>query len=185
MASLPDPPATLADAVAGLRLVADRDIPEVLIAHQDDPALARALGQARAPSGAELGRRVEESGAHRMAGRGLWLTVTDAGADECRGQVDVIASDAGHCRADLRLWIAPRDRGRGLGTAALALAGRWLLGEVGLARVQMFAPPANAALASAAARAGFRREGVLRGYWLGSSGRVDAEVHALIAADLT
>ena len=184
MACLPDPPATLADAVAGLRLAADRDIPEVLIAHQDDPGLARALGESRSPSGAQLGRRVEESAGRRTAGSELWLTITDAGADDCRGQLDVTDVDAGHRRADLRVWIAPGDRGRGLGAAALALAGRWLLRDAGLARVQLLAPPANAALWSAAARAGFHREGVLRGYWLGPGGRVDAELHALVAADV-
>jgi RimJ/RimL family protein N-acetyltransferase len=130
---------------------------------------------------------VEASPAQRAAGDELWLTVTAAGSDECRGQLELTAVDSEHRRGALTLWIAPRDRGRGLGTAALALAGRWLLTDGGLERVALLAPPANSALRGAAQRAGYRAEGVLRGEALGvggTGGRVDVEVHSLVVADL-
>ena len=41
---------------------AERDIPEILIAYQDDPELHMRLGLERPPSGAELGRQMEEAG---------------------------------------------------------------------------------------------------------------------------
>src|ERR1700742_662690 len=72
-----------------LRLAAERDIPEVLIAHQDDPELHRRLGLVRPPSGAELGRRVEGGPGDRASGTALWLTIVEAGGDECIGQLDV------------------------------------------------------------------------------------------------
>ena len=50
-----------------LRYAAERDIPEILIAHQDDPELHVRLGLVRPPSGAELGRRIE-GGAERPGG---------------------------------------------------------------------------------------------------------------------
>ena len=74
---------------------------------------------------------------------------------------------------------------RGLGTAALALAGRWLLTDGGLERVSLLATPDHAALRGAARDAGYRAEGILRGYRLGPAGRVDAEVHSLVIADVS
>ncbi len=188
MPLFPDPPPTLADETAALRLATERDIPETLIAHQDDPGLAGALGLMRPPSGAELGRRVEGSAGDRAAGRELWLTVLPVGGpDVCVGQIDVHDVEPDDRRASLTIWIAPGHRRRGLGSAALALAGRWLIADVGLRRLQILADPADPAIHGAALRAGFTAEGVLRGYrpGAGKAGfRADAEVLALVATDL-
>jgi len=188
MLAFPDPPPSLTDGTVTLRLAAERDIPETLIAHQDDPALAAALGLTRPPSGAELGRRAEAAAGERAAGRALWLTVLAAGgSDECLGQLDVGDVEPDEGRASITIWIAPAHRRRGLGGAALALAGRWLIGEVGLRRLQILADPSDPAIHRAAVKAGFRPEGVLRGYrpGAGKAGyRTDVEVLALVAADL-
>lgn len=184
MSPFPDPPLPFASDAVALRLAAERDIPEVLIAHQDDPTLCRRLGLDRPPSGAELGRRVEASASERAAGARLWLTVLAPGSDDCRGQIDVSDVDPEHRRAQLEIWIAPRDRGRGLGTAALALAGRWLLTAGGLERIQLLVDPDDPAIRGAATAAGLRDEGVLRGYLLDRDGRRDVTVLSLIAADL-
>jgi RimJ/RimL family protein N-acetyltransferase len=188
MLAFPEPPPPLADRTVALRLAGERDIPETLIAHQDDRGLARALGLRRPPSGAELGRRAEDSAAQRAAGRELWLTVLAAGAgDECLGQIDVHDVEPDDARASLTIWIAPGHRGRGLGSAALALAGRWLIADVGLARLQMLADPGDPAIHGAARKAGFREEGVLRGYrpGVGRPGfRADVAVLSLVAADV-
>jgi RimJ/RimL family protein N-acetyltransferase len=188
MLAFPDPPTTLADGTIALRLAAERDIPETLIAHQDDPDLARALGLTRPPSGAELGRRAEGSPTARAAGRELWLTVLAAGgSDECIGQIEVLDVEPDDCRASLTIWIAPCSRRRGLASAALVLAGRWLIADVGLQRLQILADPSDPGIHGAALKAGFKAEGVLRGYrpGAGKTGyRADAEVLALVAADL-
>ncbi len=184
MPSFPDPTDSLATAAVALRLAAERDIPEVLIAHQDDPELHRRLGLVRPPSGAELGRRVEGGAGDRAAGTGLWLTIVAAGADECIGQIDVHDVDWDHSRAELGIWIAPPHRGRGVGADALRLAGGWLLSACGLVRVQLVTEPGNAAMVAAARRAGFREEGVLRGYRRECGRRVDVTMFSLVAADL-
>ena len=59
----------LTDGVVALRPAAERDIPEILIAYQDDPELHLRLGEERPPSGAELGRLAERaaSGPRRRA----------------------------------------------------------------------------------------------------------------------
>ncbi len=73
---------------------------------------------------------------------------------------------------------------KGSGRTALALAGRWLITEAGLARVQLFIEPGNGPMLAAAAKAGFVREGVLRGYWRERGGRRDAEAWSLVTPDL-
>jgi RimJ/RimL family protein N-acetyltransferase len=181
MPSFPDPTG-LTTAVVALRLAAERDIPEVLIAHQDDPDLHRRLGLARPPSGAELGRRVEGEPADRATGAALWLTIVAAGDDECIGQIDVHDVDWDHSRAELGIWTAPAHRGRGVATNALRLIGRWLVNECGLARVQLMTEPDNVALIAAARAAGFAEEGVLRGYLRERGQRVDITMLSLVAA---
>ncbi|HEY2438388.1 MAG TPA: hypothetical protein VGH93_14495, partial [Solirubrobacteraceae bacterium] len=89
MPSFPDLQVPLTDGTVSVRMAAERDIPEILIAYQDDPRLHVRLGERRPPSGAELGRRAERAEHDRLAGRGLSLTVVEAGDDTCRGQIDV------------------------------------------------------------------------------------------------
>lgn len=132
MPEIPEPPERLADAVVALRAIAEWDIPEILIAHQDDPQLHAKLGQARPPTGAQLGRQVEEAQAHRLAGSSFSLTLVEPGGSDCRGRIDVSAIDWDQRRAELSVWVAPQFRGRGYGDHALALATAWLTGAVGL-----------------------------------------------------
>ena len=168
----------------GLRPAAERDIPEILIAHQDDPELYVRLGLRRPPSGAELGRRVEASDAERAAGEAVWLTMVLPGDNDCVGQIDVHDIDLDNARAELGIWVAPPHRGRGVGTAALALAGPWLVGDCGLARVQLLTEPENTAMRRSARAAGFTEEGLLRGYLLERGRRVDCVVFSLVSADV-
>jgi RimJ/RimL family protein N-acetyltransferase len=187
MPSFPDLGPPLRGSTAQLRPTAERDIPEILIAHQDDPRLHEALGLERPPSGAELGRTVEHEPGERAAGAGAWLTILDergSASDVCRGQLEVRDVDWDHLRAGLSVWVVPAERGRGLGAGALALAGRWLLDVCGMMRVELHSSPDNQALARAAAVAGFATEGVLRGYVRERGRRVDSAVYSLVAADL-
>jgi RimJ/RimL family protein N-acetyltransferase len=184
MPAFPDSTDALRTESVALRLAAERDIPEVLIAHQDDPELYHRLGLARPPSGAELGRRVEGGPSDRATGTAMWLTIVQAGADDCIGQVDVHDVDWDHSRADLGIWTAPAHRGRGVATDALRLVAGWLLSECGLQRVQVTTEPDNVAMVAAARRAGFVEEGVLRGYLRERGQRVDVTMLSLVSSDL-
>ncbi|MGZ4165242.1 MAG: GNAT family N-acetyltransferase [Solirubrobacteraceae bacterium] len=184
MPPFPDLPDPMSTPTVGLRLAAERDIPEVLIAHQDDPDLHRRLGLVRPPSGAELGRRAEGGSTDRATGTALWLTLVADGSDECIGQIDVHDIDWDHARAELGIWVAPAQRGRGVAGDALGLIGSWLLVACGLERVQLVTDPDNQALRAAARRAGFVEEGVMRGYLREPGRRADVTMMSLVAADV-
>lgn len=184
MSSFPRLADPLTDGHVVLRDYAERDIPEILIAHQDDPRLHRLIGQNRPPSGAELGSRAEREPAARAAGEHATLTILEPGSDTCRGQIQVEDVDSDQSRAGLTIWLVPQVRGRGLGAKALRLAGVWLLSTCGLARLELLAEPDNLAAVRAAGAAGFVREGVLREYQRKRGKGVDMVIMSLIPADL-
>ena len=183
MPAIPELIDPLSDGHVSIRLAAERDIPEVLIAHQEDPRLAAALGLERPPSGAQLGRAMEEAPAQRAAGACVTLTILEPGSDDCRGQIHADPFDWEHAHATLGVWVAPDARRRGLARRALALAAAWLIDACGLVRVELLAPPDNEAAIRAALAAGFTREGVLRAHARGRGARVDETVLSWIASD--
>jgi RimJ/RimL family protein N-acetyltransferase len=132
MPSFLAPDAPLTDGVVALRLSAERDIPEVLIGYQDDPGLARTLGEHRPPSGAVLGARSERAEGMMAAGQAVVFSILEAGDDLCRGEVRVAEVDWPQGRAQLTVWVAARFRGRGLATRAVSLVGGWLTESCGL-----------------------------------------------------
>ena len=184
MPSFPRLPEPLRDGSVCVRPAVERDIPEVLIAYQDDRELHRRLGEERPPTGAELGRRAEEAESDRLAGRRLTMTVVECDDDTCLGQLDVDHVDWDNLGAELAMWVSPQRRGTGLGSQALALVARWLIRECGFERVAVLTEPANGPMVRAAERAGFTREGVLRGYRRRQGRRIDALVLSLVRRDL-
>ena len=184
MSSFPILSEPLTDGEVLLRDYAERDIPEILIAHQDDPRMHVLIGEDRPPSGAELGRAAEREQLERVAGERAMLTVLEPGSDACRGQIRVHPVDWDQRRAEVSIWLAPQVRGRGLAPRALRLAGEWLLGACRLARVELFVEPGNAPMVRAAEAAGFVPEGTLRGYVRRRGRGVDVVIMSLIPGDL-
>jgi RimJ/RimL family protein N-acetyltransferase len=164
MPAIPGLAEPLRNGRVALRFGSERDIPEILIAHQDDPELHRRLGAKRPPSGAELGRRAEQGSAERAAGSHVTLTILLNGSGDCCGQIDVYQIDWDHQRAELGIWLVPAVRRTGAGHRALTLASRWLVDRCGLERVQIVTERDNEAMIRAARAAGFVDEGVLRAY---------------------
>ena len=167
-----------------VRDYAERDIPEILIAYQDDPSLHLRLGRERPPSGAELGRWAEQEPGQRAAGEHATFTILEPGSDVCRGQLTVLQIDWEQARAEIGVWLEPRARGTGMGGHALRLVSAWLLRTCRLARVQVLTEPNNQAMIGAARAAGFTYEGMLRGYTGQRGERVDNVVLALLASDV-
>jgi RimJ/RimL family protein N-acetyltransferase len=162
----------------------ERDIPEILIAYQDDPELHLRMGEDRPPSGAELGSRAENEYADRATGVHATLTIIEPGADICRGQIYVHHIEWEHMRAELGIWLAPQFRGRGLGSRALALVATWLIKTCGFKRVEVLTESDNVAMVHSAQAAGFAFEGVLRRYMREHGRRIDAAVLSILRSDM-
>ena len=127
----------LSDGVIELRLAREWDIPDILIAHQDDPQLFRRLGLRRPPSGAGLGRQAEAEPAERAAGVRLRLTIVEAGEDTCRGQIEVHDVDWAEGSAALDIWLVPQARGADVESRSLRLTADWLRAQCGLDRLSL------------------------------------------------
>jgi RimJ/RimL family protein N-acetyltransferase len=184
MRSFPDLEKRLRSKKVELRFEAERDIPEILIAHQDDPTLHLRLGLQRPPSAAELGRRNEREPDQRADGIGVRFTILEPGSDVCRGQLDIHRVDWDDLRAEAGIWVAPAFRRRGLAAAALRLAGGWLFDVCGLARLELLTEPDNVSMITAAQAAGLVHEGVLRAYVNERDRRLDLTILSLLPADL-
>ena len=135
MPTIPDLPERLGDELVELREIAEWDIPEVLIAHQDDRDLHLRLGLSRPPSGAQLGSEVESAQDERLAGSSVKLTILEHGENDCRGRIEVDDFDWEQGSAAMRVWVAPQVRGRGYEQHAVVLASQWLFTGVGLRRL--------------------------------------------------
>ncbi len=166
-----------------LRFSGERDIPEILIAHQDDPHLHVNLGRDRPPSGAELGREFEAAASERAAGVRVRLAIIEPPADDCRGEVFVYGIDWAERRASAGIWVAPDARGRGLARRALRLAAQWAFAAWGLERLALLTDPDNRAMLNAASSAGFTLEGVLRSYSRDGGRRRDFASLSLLPGD--
>jgi RimJ/RimL family protein N-acetyltransferase len=66
---------------------------------------------------------------------------------------------------EVGLGLFPDARGKGYGTEALALLTRYLFQDEQAARVQLGTDVENVAMRRAAEKAGYRFEGVMRGFW--------------------
>ena len=163
MPAIPELPERLSDGQVELRTSTEWDIPDILIAHQEDRDLYRRLGLPRPPSGAELGSAAEREPAERAAGTAVKLTIVRPDSDDCRGRVEAREINWEQGSAALSVWIAPGQREQGLAGRALALAAGWLFESVGLRRLMLVVEPDDAATAQEAEAAGFERrdDGVL------------------------
>jgi len=85
-----------------------------------------------------------------------------------------------HRRAELGIWLDANARGRGVGTAALALMLRWAFTDLGLERIELTALPENESIARVAANLGFTCEGTLRMRNRERGRRVDLRIWGLL-----
>jgi RimJ/RimL family protein N-acetyltransferase len=107
--------------------------------------------------------------------------IVDARTDEFLGTVGWRWVDG---NVQVGYWVKKEARGRGVATSALRLLARWAIEELGAERVQLLAEPENVASQRVAEKAGFRREGLLRSYFLLKGRRRDAIMFGLLPGDL-
>ena len=114
-----------------------------------------------APYTPEDGRLFVSAGRSDTA---LPLAIVSAGdTSDVLGAVGVHAFDPEARRAEIGYWTAPWSRERGVATRGLTLLSRWALSELGLARLELYAEPANVVSHRVATAAGFVRGDLVRG----------------------
>jgi ribosomal-protein-alanine N-acetyltransferase len=79
--------------------------------------------------------------------------------------------------------VGPHARRRGFASRALQLAARWAFDCLGVARIELYIEPDNAASRGVARRSGFREEGLLRGRLRIGDARGDTLLYARLATD--
>ena len=79
--------------------------------------------------------------------------------------------------------VASKAHGRGVAMRELRILAAWAFDELGLGRLELRDDTANSACGCVAERAGFTREGVLRGYRYVNGRRADMVLFARVRGD--
>lgn len=178
--SLPEP---LTDGRVTLRWMRVDDAPACAAAFRDDPDLGHLIGVERDPDEAGIRERIARQDEHAADGRSLQLAVADPMSDVFWGAMILHSLDWHSRRAEIGFWLIPAARGRGVGSAAVALAVSWAFAELDLLRLEMTTTPENAAVPALAHRLGFTQEGVLRARNIERGRRVDIVWFGLLRED--
>ena len=113
------------------------------------------------------------------------FVIADAAHAEPLGVVSLRIAERDPGLAAVGYWLRPEARGRGAATVAVRLIALWAFNELGVQRLELTTAPENVASQRVAERAGFSREGVLRGLVATKdNGRRDSVMFSLLPADL-
>jgi RimJ/RimL family protein N-acetyltransferase len=97
-----------------------------------------------------------------MAGLGAAFCVAAPPDDAVLGSCSLMDVDARHLVAEVGYWVAPWARQQGAASSALASLSTWALGDLGLARLELYIEPENHPSVRVAERCGFKLEGVMQ-----------------------
>ena len=166
----------------GLRLRPYRaDDLETLTASVDEETV-RWLSHVPWPYGEEAGRGFLEFAAGAWSAHQANFAIASGATDVLLGGLNVDI-DLPHAIGEVGYRVNPDARGRGVATAALALAVDWAFGDLHLSRLDLGADTRNAASLRVAAKSGFRREGTLHGLVRRGDERSDDAILSLIPTD--
>ncbi|MGI5254893.1 GNAT family N-acetyltransferase [Actinacidiphila glaucinigra] len=126
------------------------------------------------------------TGSHalRASGDGIHFAVAERDGGRLVGTVGLKRTDWRVRTSEVGYWVSPWARGRGTAAEATRALAAWLLTEQGFHRLELRAATGNTASQRVAAKAGLRREGVLRDAGFVHTGRVDLVVFSLVRGDL-
>ncbi|MGW5423176.1 GNAT family N-acetyltransferase [Streptomyces sp. NPDC003943] len=112
------------------------------------------------------------------------LPAVDAGqAARPVGFIGLWLKDLAQGRASLGYWLSPAARGHAIAGTALATVAEWAFRDLEVPRLELCVEPWNTASARTAERAGFRREGVLRGWQQVGEERRDMVMYGRLRGD--
>ncbi|GAB3463939.1 GNAT family protein [Kineococcus endophyticus] len=116
-------------------------------------------------------------------GVGYALAIADHATDEALGQIGLWVRDLDEGRLSVGYAVAPSARGRGVAAAALTALTSFAWTVPGAHRVELRVEPWNEASVRSAERAGYRREGLLRGHQEIGGRRRDLLLYATVRGD--
>jgi RimJ/RimL family protein N-acetyltransferase len=181
VASDVDTGATLLIDELALRPWHEADAPAVVAALQD-PEIARwvTIPQPFRPDDADA--FIAASRTMRRDGSGTPFAIVEVATDRLLGAVTLFGPE-GH-QATVGMWLVPEARGRGVGTRTLRRVADWTFETTGVFRLDCFIMVGNEPSERMVQRAGFRREGVLRGWDLHHGGvPVDCVAYSRLRTD--
>jgi RimJ/RimL family protein N-acetyltransferase len=130
------------------------------------------------------GRRfIERQWSRAEQGIGYSFAIADAGTDRAVGQIGLWMKDAGEGRASVGYWVIRSARGRGAAARALQTLVTWAHRDLQVPRLELQVEPWNSASVKTAEKAGFQREGLLRGWQEVGGTRKDMYMYARLDAD--
>ncbi|MGC5018345.1 GNAT family N-acetyltransferase [Micromonospora sp. DT47] len=181
---LPDlPDGRLTDGVVTLRRLGPDDVDALHRLHGLPEVVANRVPPV-APTREAVAARCALAESRWLTGASADLAVLDAASGAVAGGCALMYDEPSTGQAMLGFSLLPEWRGRGLGSRLVRLLVGWVFDEVGLARLWAGTRPDNVAAQRAMERAGFRREGLMRGRLPGPDGsRVDSTLYALLAGD--
>jgi RimJ/RimL family protein N-acetyltransferase len=115
------------------------------------------------------------------------FAIADAASDYVLGTMAIRDVNRVPDQAVVAYWVSPAARGRGLAARALDASARWAFAKdgLGLHRLSLDHALVNEGSCRVATRAGFQLEGVMRDYYVETSGqRHHSHLHARLATDL-
>jgi hypothetical protein len=178
----PEPPLS-ADGIV-LRPLEARDAEAIRAACQD-PEIQRWIPAVPSPYTADDARVfVAWSQQGWRTGERASFVICDPESDELLGTVGLALGRSGRGIAAIGYWLTRAARGKGAATAAVKLVSRWAFGELGIERLELYTEPGNEPSQRVAERAGFTREGILRGHLQTRDGRRDSVSFSLLPSDL-
>ncbi|WP_216592667.1 GNAT family N-acetyltransferase [Verrucosispora sioxanthis] len=181
---LPDlPDGRLTDGVVVLRRLGPDDTEQTYRLHSD-PEVAASRVPPGAPAREEIERRCAGAEGQWLVGTAAAMTILDGASGDFVGNCTLNHDQPANGQAMIGYSLLPQWRGRGYATRAVRLLARWGFDHVGLSRLWAGTLPENAASQRVLDKAGFRREGLLRGRLPGAAGsRVDSTVYGLLPTD--
>lgn len=182
---LPDlPGGLLTDGVVTLRPLGPGD-GDFLFALLTQPDVAATSVPPITPDREEVELRCARADGRWLAAERADLLIVDAATGAPTGDIGLYYDEPRTGQAMIGYAMLPAWRGRGFPTRAARLLARWVFTETGIGRLIAGTIPANVASQRVLEKAGFRREGYLRGRLPGFYGtRVDDVLFGLLADDL-
>lgn len=130
------------------------------------------------------GRRfIERQWSRAEQGTGYSFAIADGSSDHAVGQIGLWLKDLDEGRASIGYWVVRSARGRRAAAIALQALARWALRDLQIPRLELYVEPWNGPSVITAERAGFLREGLLRGWQEVGGTRRDMYMYARLPGD--